>query len=86
MFKVNNKDTRTTPCRSGAFIVNFEHISNIVLGFLLLTLKRQMPAGNWGITLTRDFKVLEVTRCMQHFGHYIKIVRCLGRKTFRKIS
>ena len=46
MFKVNNKDARTTPCRSGAFIVNFEHISRIVLGFLLLTLKRQMPAGN----------------------------------------
>ena len=30
MFKVNNKDTRTTPRRSGIFIVNFEHISHIV--------------------------------------------------------
>ena len=35
MFKVNNKDTRR---RSGIFIVNFEHISHLVLVFLLLTL------------------------------------------------
>ena len=31
--------------RSGVFIVNFEHISHLVLVFLLLTLNRQMPAG-----------------------------------------
>ena len=43
MFKVNNKDTRMTPmakrhsCRSGVFIVNFEHISHFFLVFLLLT-------------------------------------------------
>ena len=35
MFKVNNKDTKTTPMvfwnsrRFGAFIVNFEHISHL---------------------------------------------------------
>ena len=36
MFKVNNNDTRTAtwPC-SGAFIVNFENISRLVLVFLL---------------------------------------------------
>ena len=55
MFKVN-RNTRTrceicpklttkTPerrhwCRSGVFIVNFEHISQLVLVFLLLTLRR----------------------------------------------
>ena len=33
MFKVNNKDT----C-SGVFIINFEHVSHLVLVFLLLTL------------------------------------------------
>ena len=33
MFKVNNKDT---------FIVNFEHISHLVLVFLLLTLSSYM--------------------------------------------
>ena len=48
MFKVNNKDTRMTPDlvtfteeirrRSGIFIVNFKHISHLVLEFLLLTL------------------------------------------------
>ena len=37
MFKVNNKDV---------FIVNFEHISHLVLMFLLLALSRSMPAGD----------------------------------------
>ena len=56
MFKVKNRNTRTrreiclklttkTPkrrhwCRSGIFIVNFEHISHFVLVFLLLGLSR----------------------------------------------
>ena len=31
--------------RSGAFIVNFKHISQIGLVFLSLTLSRQIPAG-----------------------------------------
>ena len=30
---------------SGVFIVNFEHISCLVLVFLMLTLNKQMPAG-----------------------------------------
>ena len=54
MFKVNNRNTRTrceicskltikTPeryqwCPSGVFIVNLEHISHLLLVFLLLTL------------------------------------------------
>ena len=38
-FKYNNKDTRMTPLsRSGVRIVNFEHISQLVLVVLLLTL------------------------------------------------
>ena len=44
MLKVSNKDTKTTLfvhwCRSGIFIVNFEHISDLDLVFLLLTLSR----------------------------------------------
>ena len=56
MFKLNNKNTRTrceicsklttkTPerrnwRRPGVFVVNFEHISHLVLVFLLLTLSR----------------------------------------------
>ena len=54
MFKVNNRNTRTrcdlprkSPYsvriqerRSGVFIVNFEHISHLVLVFLLLTLSK----------------------------------------------
>ena len=42
MFKVNNKDNRTTPLAS---IVNFEHILHLVLVFLLLTLNMQLRAG-----------------------------------------
>ena len=38
MFKVKMR-------RSSVFIVNFEHISHLVLLLLLLTLSRQMPAG-----------------------------------------
>ena len=61
MSKVNNRNTRAggviclkltikTPeqhhlCRSGVFIVNFEHISHLVLVILLLTFSRQMQAG-----------------------------------------
>ena len=61
MFKVNNRNTSTrcetsskltikTPerrhwRRPDVFIVNFEHVSHLVLVFLLLTLDRQMPAG-----------------------------------------
>ena len=56
LFKVNNRNTRTRCeiCskltiktssltirrRSGVFIVNFEHISHLVLVFLLVTLSR----------------------------------------------
>ena len=40
MFKVNKKDT--TAQSTGVFIVNFEHIPQLVLVFLLLTLSRQI--------------------------------------------
>ena len=44
LLKVNNRDTRTRCERywrhSGILIVNFEHISHLVLVFLLLTLSR----------------------------------------------
>ena len=61
LFKVNKRNTRTgcEICskliikaperrqwrRSGVFIINFEHISHLVLVFLLLTLRSQMPTG-----------------------------------------
>ena len=37
MFKANNNGTRTTR-RSSNFVVNFEHISHLILVFLLSTL------------------------------------------------
>ena len=47
MFEANNKDTRMTPWhRSGVFIVNFEHISYLVLVFLLSTLSGNCQLGN----------------------------------------
>ena len=68
MFKVNKGNTRTrceiclkltvkTPWRRfGVFIANFEHISQLVLVLLLLTLSRQMTAGllikSWKMNLT----------------------------------
>ena len=60
MFKVNYRNFRTREIcsnltvktlerrqwrRSGVFIVNFEHVSQLVLVFLLVTLSRYMPAG-----------------------------------------
>ena len=38
LLKVNNRNTRRNWCCSGIFIVNFDHISHLVLLFLLLTL------------------------------------------------
>ena len=43
MFKFNNIDTKMT---SAVFIVNFDHISHLFQEFFLLTMKRQMFAGN----------------------------------------
>ena len=56
--EVNNRNTRTwceicsmfKPCqwhRSVAFILNFEHTSQLVLVLLLLTLNIQLPAGSY---------------------------------------
>ena len=57
--KVNNRNTSLTrceicskltikSCRSGFFIRNFEHISHLVLVFLLLTLAKQKPV--WAVS------------------------------------
>ena len=46
MFKFSKKTQKRRHWRrSGAFIVNLEHISHFVLVFLLLALSRLMPAG-----------------------------------------
>ena len=46
--------SRHLPTGSGIFIVNFEHISHLVLVFLLLTLNMQLPAG---MSIKNDFIV-----------------------------
>ena len=44
LFKVNNKDTIQWR-RSDVFIINSEHISQIVLAFLSFTLNKYMSPG-----------------------------------------
>ena len=44
MFKFNNKDIRMTPM-TAVVIANIEHISHLVVMFLLLTLNMQLPFG-----------------------------------------
>ena len=46
MFKVNNQDTRTKPMTSFKYLFNYEHISQLFLVFLLLTLSMYLSAGN----------------------------------------
>ena len=64
MFKVNNKDIRTTSLtwrRSAVFIVNFKHVSHLFLVFLLVSMSKQKLVGpvlssvnfflgSWGLT------------------------------------
>ena len=55
----NNRNTRKK-CRrhwrrSGAFIVNFEHISYVFLMFLLMTLNKGMLAGKFQPIIVRHF-------------------------------
>ena len=51
MFKVNKKtQERRQWHRSGVFIINFDHISHLVLVFLLLTLNEHAIAG-WVLCL-----------------------------------
>ena len=57
-------------CRSGVFIVNFEHISHLVLVFLMLTLSRQMPVGLINI----KHLTLSVCRKNVYQGKGIKLI------------
>ena len=45
MFKINNRNTGKKCEICSKLIVNFEHISHLVLVFLLLLLSRSMPTG-----------------------------------------
>ena len=56
MFKVNNKDTRTTTLAIDIFIVNFEDILHLFLVFLLFTLNKKLPAGSEDIYGFSEFQ------------------------------
>ena len=67
MFQANNKDTKITSLTlNNAFIVNFEHISHILLLFLLLTLNRQILAGKY-------LKIPWRTLVMQSFNWMLQV-------------
>ena len=63
MFKVNNRKTRTKSEICSKLIVNFEHISHLVLVFLLLTLSRKKPAGTNMIRRKTGHDMKLVPRC-----------------------
>ena len=80
MLKVNNEDT-------GVFLVNFEHISHLVLVFLLLTLHMQLPAGiNTFMDMFKNIRhVCEHFKiCKIKFFLYIMYMSCFD-KNVKKI-
>ena len=59
MFKVNNKNNRAASwLRSGVFIVNFEHISHLIITFLMLTLNKEILAGLTQISTQKGLWIL----------------------------
>ena len=61
MFKVNNEDTERHQWRhSGVIIVNFEHILQLVLVSLLLTLSNYMPVATFIYRMTWNKDVYSV--------------------------
>ena len=101
MFKVNIRNTRArceicskltikTPerChwrRSGVFIVNLEHISHLVLVFLLITLSRQMPAG---VLINLNFRTFFHLPIKCHsFNEIInRLMHEMARAVFHKVK
>ena len=55
MFKVNSKNTRMSSCRSGVFIVNFEHISHLFFSVSIVDLEQINVCweATWGLRLDR---------------------------------
>ena len=64
---------------SGVFIVNFEHISHLILVFLLLTLNMELLTGIIlpGYLASNFHFILLKLHSSQLSGVYVKIVSCL---------
>ena len=56
MFEVNNKDRR----RSGIFIVNFEHISRLVLVFFNVNLERLSADRNFKVSASLLYGIIDL--------------------------
>ena len=89
MFKVNNTNFRTRTLKrhqwrhSGIFIINFEHISHLLLVFLLLTLNFKLPTRrrSWKNTTRRiEYSCRRFVQCYQRlelkFARIIKWYFC----------
>ena len=108
LFKVNNRNTRTRCeiCskltiktierhqwrRLGAFIVNFKHISYLVLVFLLLTLNMYLPAEARALFLPLKKISYQDLRKMEHWccnrlqcQHRTKPIKCFNFTELRII-
>ena len=74
MLRVNNKANITTSSRSGVFIVNFEHISHLLLVFLTVTLNRLMLVGRFQIfvSVMNLMYVLYFNRSSPKFSSHTK--------------
>ena len=86
MFKDNYKNIRMTPIKfclnSGVFIVNFEHISYLFLGLLLLNLNKEMLARIKLTTLTMLFANKKSTTIFQKKLTTVKTVFIFWNKLF----
>ena len=60
--------------RPGVFIVNFKHISHLVLVFLLVTLNKELPAGKLPRRIgVYDYKIKQLLKRLVN-GIYTKFV------------
>ena len=80
MFKVNNRNTRTRceTCSKLFFILNFEHISHLILVFLLLTLNMQLQAGSEPVFSIRIFQRHSNTQYCKTISCFLAFDELLG--------
>ena len=73
--------------KTGVFIVNFEHISHLVLVFLLLTLNMQLTAGLLLMCIVIIyFPVYDVINFEVKLSFLIKSFFCMTKKSVQKFE
>ena len=85
MFKANNKDTRTKSlASSGIFLINFEHISHLILVFLPFTLSRQAPV-NFTKVLHSTLRIPPQHKFHRNTTTFVVDLHCTTFSTFAQI-